>query len=68
MRLDRIALPMVLLRIAFRVDIGALQDTLTLLDEGTLLRAVDTILCAKHVFLIGFGTSAPVSKMLINAF
>jgi RpiR family transcriptional regulator, carbohydrate utilization regulator len=30
------------------------------LDERTLLRAVDAILRAKHVFLIGFGTSAPV--------
>jgi RpiR family transcriptional regulator, carbohydrate utilization regulator len=43
-----------------KTNIEVLQDTLTLLDEGTLLRAVDSILCAKHVFLIGFGTSAPV--------
>ena len=43
-----------------KTNIEVLQDTLTLLDEGTLLRAVDLILGAKHVFLIGFGTSAPV--------
>ncbi len=43
-----------------KINIEVLQDTLTLLDEGTLLRAADTILCAKHVFLVGFGTSAPV--------
>jgi RpiR family transcriptional regulator, carbohydrate utilization regulator len=49
-----------LAREVVKINIEALQDTLTLLDEGTLLRAVNTILGAKHVFLIGFGTSAPV--------
>jgi RpiR family transcriptional regulator, carbohydrate utilization regulator len=43
-----------------KINIEVLQDTLTLLDEGTLLRAADSLLCAKHVFLVGFGTSAPV--------
>jgi DNA-binding MurR/RpiR family transcriptional regulator len=41
-----------------KINIEALQDTVTLLDERTLLRAVDTILRAKHVFLIGFGAWA----------
>jgi RpiR family transcriptional regulator, carbohydrate utilization regulator len=41
-------------------NIEVLQDTLTLLDEGTLLGAVNAILSAKHVFLIGFGTTAPL--------
>ena len=49
-----------LAREVVRINIEVLQDTLTLLDEGTLLRAVENILRAKHVFLIGFGTSAPV--------
>ncbi|MBV8142432.1 MAG: MurR/RpiR family transcriptional regulator [Verrucomicrobia bacterium] len=49
-----------LAREAVRINIEVLQDTLTLLDEGTLLRAVENISRAKHVFLIGFGTSAPV--------
>jgi DNA-binding MurR/RpiR family transcriptional regulator len=49
-----------LAREVVKINVEVLQDTLTLLDEGTLLRAVDTILCAKHVFFIGFGTSAPV--------
>jgi len=49
-----------LAREVVRINIQALQDTLTLLDERTLLRAADAILSAKHVFLIGFGTSAPV--------
>jgi DNA-binding MurR/RpiR family transcriptional regulator len=40
--------------------IEVLQDTLTLLDEGSLLGAVNAILDAKHVFLIGFGTNAPL--------
>jgi DNA-binding MurR/RpiR family transcriptional regulator len=30
------------------------------LAERTLLHAVDAILSAKHVFMIGFGSSAPV--------
>ena len=41
-------------------NIEVLQDTLTLLDEGKLLGAVNAILGAKHVFLIGFGTNAPL--------
>jgi DNA-binding MurR/RpiR family transcriptional regulator len=49
-----------LAREVVKINIEALQDTITLLDERTLLRAVDTILRAKHVFLIGFGASAPV--------
>jgi DNA-binding MurR/RpiR family transcriptional regulator len=43
-----------------KTNIEALQDTLALLDERTLLRAVDAILSANHVFMIGFGSSAPV--------
>jgi DNA-binding MurR/RpiR family transcriptional regulator len=49
-----------LAREVVKINIEVLQDTLTLLDEGTLLRAANTILRAKHVFLVGFGTSAPV--------
>jgi RpiR family carbohydrate utilization transcriptional regulator len=49
-----------LAREVVKINIEVLQDTLTLLDEKTLLHAVDIILSAKHVFLIGFGTSAPV--------
>jgi RpiR family transcriptional regulator, carbohydrate utilization regulator len=41
-------------------SIEVLQDTLTLLDEGRVLGAVNAILGAKHVFLIGFGTNAPL--------
>ncbi len=49
-----------LAREVVRINVEVLQDTLALLDEGSLRRAADTILSAKHVFLIGFGTSAPV--------
>jgi DNA-binding MurR/RpiR family transcriptional regulator len=49
-----------LAREVVKINIEALQDTVTLLDERTLLSTVDTILRAKHVFLIGFGASAPV--------
>ena len=43
-------------------NIELLQDTLTLLDEKTLLDAVKAILSAKHVFLIGFSTAAPLAQ------
>jgi len=49
-----------LAREVVKINIEVLQDTLNLLDERTLLRAANTILCAKHVFLVGFGTSSPV--------
>jgi RpiR family transcriptional regulator, carbohydrate utilization regulator len=51
-----------LAREVVKINIEALQDAVTLLDERTLLRAVETILRAKHVFLIGFGASAPVAQ------
>ncbi len=49
-----------LARDVVKINIEVLQDTLVLLDEETLLRAVNAIQRAKHVFLVGFGTSAPV--------
>jgi DNA-binding MurR/RpiR family transcriptional regulator len=49
-----------LAREVVKINIEVLQDTLTLLDERTLLRTVETILGAKHVLCVGFGTSAPV--------
>jgi DNA-binding MurR/RpiR family transcriptional regulator len=49
-----------LAREVIRINIEVLQDTTALLDPETLLRTADTLLKAKHVFLVGFGTSAPV--------
>jgi DNA-binding MurR/RpiR family transcriptional regulator len=49
-----------LAREVVKENIEVLQDTLTLLDQGTLLGAVNAILSAKHVFLIGFGATAPL--------
>ena len=43
-------------------NIELLQDTLILLDEKTLLDAVKAILSAKHVFLVGFSTAAPLAQ------
>jgi RpiR family carbohydrate utilization transcriptional regulator len=51
-----------------KINVEVLQDTLTLLDEEALLRAVDTILCAQHVFFIGFGTSAPLAQEAYQRF
>ncbi len=49
-----------LAREVIRINIEVLQDTVALLDSKALLRTADTVLMAKHVFLVGFGTSAPV--------
>jgi RpiR family carbohydrate utilization transcriptional regulator len=49
-------------REVIRINVEVLQDTLTLLNEGTLRRTEDAIFSAKHVLLVGFGTSAPVAQ------
>jgi len=49
-------------REVIKINLGVLQETLTLLDEDSLRTAADRILGAKHVFLIGFGSSAPVAQ------
>jgi DNA-binding MurR/RpiR family transcriptional regulator len=49
-------------REVIKINLEVLQETLTLLDEGTLRRAVERILLAKHVFFVGFGSSAPIAQ------
>lgn len=51
-----------LARDVVKINIEALQDTLSLLNETTLLAAVEVIIRARHVFLVGFGLSALVTQ------
>jgi DNA-binding MurR/RpiR family transcriptional regulator len=49
-------------REVIKINLEVLQETLTLLNKMTLRHAVDSILRARHVFLVGFGSSAPVAQ------
>jgi DNA-binding MurR/RpiR family transcriptional regulator len=43
-----------------KMNAEVLQDSLALLDEITLRRAIDKVLASKRVLLAGFGSSGPV--------
>jgi len=49
-------------RAVIKINLEVLQETLTLLDKTALRETADRILAAKHVFLTGFGSSAPVAQ------
>jgi DNA-binding MurR/RpiR family transcriptional regulator len=49
-------------REVIKINLEVLQETLTLLDKTALESSVDRILAARHVFLSGFGSSAPVAQ------
>ncbi len=53
---------MELARDVLRINLEILHETIALLDEQRLRRAVDLIVSAQRVFLLGFGTSAPVAQ------
>ena len=49
-------------RAVVKINIEALQDTLSIIDEGSTLRAVTAILRAKRLLFYGFGGSAAVAQ------
>jgi DNA-binding MurR/RpiR family transcriptional regulator len=49
-------------REVIKINLEVLQETLTLLDKAALELSIDRILAARHVFLTGFGSSAPVAQ------
>jgi len=49
-------------REVIKINLEVLQETLTLLDKAALGSSTDRILSASHVFLTGFGSSAPVAQ------
>lgn len=49
-------------REVIKINLEVLQETLNLLDRAGLETTADRILAARHVFLTGFGSSAPVAQ------
>jgi DNA-binding MurR/RpiR family transcriptional regulator len=53
-------------RKVFQFNIQALQDTLEVMDMGSLRAAVDLLMNANRIYIIGVGTSAPIVHDLYN--
>lgn len=51
-----------------RINADILSDTFDLLDYAALEQAIDLILSASHVHMIGFGSSAPVALDVYQRF
>jgi DNA-binding MurR/RpiR family transcriptional regulator len=49
-------------REVIKINLEVLQETLNLLERAGLETTADRILAARHVFLTGFGSSAPVAQ------
>ncbi len=60
--------PAVVAHKVFMSHIQALYDTLEVLDKDALSRAVDMIMEAKRIFIIGVGTSNPIVHEAYNKF
>ncbi len=58
--------PAIVARKVFTSHIQALYDTLEVLDQNKLARAVDMVLKAKKILIIGVGTSAPIANEAYN--
>lgn len=58
--------PAVIARKVFMSNIQALYDTLEVLDEGALVRAIDLLTAAKRILIVGVGTSAPIVQSMYN--
>jgi RpiR family transcriptional regulator, carbohydrate utilization regulator len=53
--------PMDMVRKVFAADLGAITATLALLEEATVLRAVQLLVGAERIEVYGIGSSAPVA-------
>ena len=58
--------PAVIARKVFMSNIQALYDTLEVLDEGALARAVTLLQNARQILIVGVGTSAPIVHGIYN--
>lgn len=58
--------PATIARKVFLSNIQAIYDTMEVLDEESLIAAIDLISNARTVLMIGVGTSAPVVQSLYN--
>jgi DNA-binding MurR/RpiR family transcriptional regulator len=52
----------------FQANVAALQDTLAVLDMGTMAMAAQWLLAARSTLLIGVGTSGPIVTDAANKF
>ena len=60
--------PAVVVKKVFLSNIQALYDTLDVLDEGDLEKAVELMLAAERIFVIGVGTSNSIVHEAYNKF
>ena len=60
--------PAVIARKVFMSNIQAMYDTLEVLDESALIRAIELLARADHILIIGVGTSAPIVQSMYNMF
>lgn len=58
--------PATIARKVFMSNIQALYDTLEVLDEEALTRAIELITGAKRILIVGVGTSAPIVHSMHN--
>jgi DNA-binding MurR/RpiR family transcriptional regulator len=58
--------PAVIARKVFISNIQALYDTLEVLNEEALIRAIDLLTTARRILIVGVGTSAPIVQNMYN--
>ncbi len=58
--------PAVIARKVFLSNIQAMYDTLEVLEEGALTRAIELLSTANRILIVGVGTSAPIVLSMYN--
>lgn len=58
--------PAVIARKVFLSNIQAMYDTLEVLDENALSKAIDLLKSANRILIVGVGTSAPIVQSMYN--
>lgn len=58
--------PGTIARKVFEDSKQALNDTLAMIDESALQRAIDMLAAAEHILIIGVGTSGPMAQEMFN--
>lgn len=58
--------PAAIARKVFMANIQALYDTLEVLDEAALVRAIELLTTARRILIVGVGTSGPVVHSMYN--
>ena len=60
--------PLTIARKVFMANVQALNDTLEVLDEDTLIKAINLLAQANRILIIGTGTSGPIVQSMFNMF